>query len=713
MTRIRPPRLSRLLTALSAALLAAAAPAAYVQVTVPASALPTNHPYQQTLRAFLATLASNDYAVATQSFTATTPTDDDARYQLWLLSLNPPVVAEALLPAQAFTLAALEGTNSLALPADPNACQSLAQLAAWPWPGNPYRGSRALQLRALTLAIVDLVMLDTLHEQNPQGSDRADYLGGNLIWLGDTYRLCKAALPPEARAAYETGLIKLARRLVAWGPKGLMTDMDLFAPVGLWYVQQATGDPEMAVLARTYSRPLFTSPAFFNPAGYFVDNGCFDTSYNGISLFFGAWAALATDWPFARDALVKALTLRAHLCFPNPDTGFSGPSAMSSRTSGDPPRDQWQFTDRMQGGAMISPDAVYLATLPDDQALAAAPAKLADTLNRTPPPKLKTRAWCESHWSYRSRFAAVHATPGHLARLRALHAESSPLTLPLYRRDGSFIRAFGEDFVIARFPAYAAAIHTGPVGRSFGHNNLPYGYGGGQLATFWTSASGVTLAGRRRGVQGAVYESWSEWRSWPIHAVSGCTPSGLILTSARIRQPLLERTLDARRAVVTVRGAIPLLAPDTQTETDSGYAYSRTFTADAGGVTVETAVAPGTNAVPVSELYETLPLFLQELPAQTTAVLRVQQAGAWAVATPGDSFPAAEGIRVDRFGGAMEIRLDHPRSVHLSPDWTDGYQTRAHLCTARIALPEPAKKSESRVIRYTIRSATPTQEAPP
>ncbi len=703
--------LTRLLTSLSAALLATAAPAAYVQVTLPVTSLPAHHPYQQTLRTFLATLASNDFAVTPQAFTAITPSDDDARYQLWLLSLTPPAIAEALLPAPAFTLAAIEGTNGLALPADPGACQSLARLAAWSWPGNPYRDNRALQLRALTLAIIDLIMLDTLYEQNPQGSDRADYLGGNLIWIADTYGLCKTALPAEARAAFETGLKKLSRRLAAWGPKGLMTDMDLFAPVGLWYVQKATGDPGMAALAESYSRPLFTNPAFFNEAGYFVDNGCFDTSYNGISLFFGSWAALASDWPFARDAMRNALALRAHLCFPNPDNkGASGPSAMSSRTSADPAHDQWPFPDRLQSAAMLSDDAIYLATLPDDPTLAAIPAKLAGTLNLVKPPVLKARAWHESHWSYRARFASIHAPAGHLARLRALAAAESPLLLSPYRRDGSFIRTFGDAFVIARFPTYAVAIHTGPVGRSFGHNNLPYGYGGGQLSIFWTPASGVTLAGRRRGVQGAVFDSWSEWRAWPIHAVSGCTAAGALLTTARLRQPQTTRHLDATQAVITVSGAIPLLTPDTQTETNSGYAYTRTFTAGAAGVTVDTVVTPGSNAVPVAELYETLPLFLQELPAQTAAVIRVQSSNVWVLAKPGDAFPAAERIRVERFNGAMDIQFDRPRALLLSPGWTDGYQSKARTCTALITLLDPATNGTARSVRYTLHSAAPRTE---
>src|SRR5262249_48290135 len=148
---------------------------------------------------------------------------------------------------------------------------------------------------------------------------RSDFLGGNLIWLGYTYKQVKDVLPAAARAAMEEGLKKLVLRLNRWGPKGSMTDMDLFAPVGLAYTASGLDDAEVRQIAETYSRRLFTEPRYFNPAGYFVDVGCFDTSYNGISLYFSIWAALATDWKFARDAVDRAHRLRAHLCLPDPD----------------------------------------------------------------------------------------------------------------------------------------------------------------------------------------------------------------------------------------------------------------------------------------------------------------------------------------------------------------------------------------------------------
>jgi hypothetical protein len=105
----------------------------------------------------------------------------------------------------------------------------------------------------LVWAAVDLMMLDQWHEQG-QGR-RSDYLGGTVIWLAYVLKASGDVLPEPARKAYEQGLLRMVHRLRDWGPTGLMTDMDLFAPVGLWYAAEAIGDPSLYELAKNYSRP--------------------------------------------------------------------------------------------------------------------------------------------------------------------------------------------------------------------------------------------------------------------------------------------------------------------------------------------------------------------------------------------------------------------------------------------------------------------------
>ena len=224
--------------------------------------------------AYLAGLTETDLAVELKKV-AVAPDggSPEDQYRMWLLTLNLPRVEAAALPASVFTLRALEAGKGILIPAPPHASQMLAWLAKWDYAGNPYFRSAVLKRRAFVLAAVDVMLLDYLYDHNPQGSDRADFLGGNLIWLGYTYQHVKDALPPRCGTAMEAGLKRLVLRLHKWGPRGAMTDMDLFAAVGLRYVAQGLGDPEVTKIAEAYAERLFTDPRLLPPSGILRGRG--------------------------------------------------------------------------------------------------------------------------------------------------------------------------------------------------------------------------------------------------------------------------------------------------------------------------------------------------------------------------------------------------------------------------------------------------------
>jgi len=695
--------------AVSVVLSAAGQPAfgQYRRAEMPVDRLPEEHDYQRVLRGFMATLTEEDFSFERREIEAVEPAEPEAAYRLWLLTLHMPRLEAVPLPAAGFTLAAIESARGLAIPADTSASQAIAWLAGWDYPGNPHRGSRALKLRGFMLAAVDLIMLDHLYEHDPQGANRSDYLGGNLIWIGYTYRIAKDVLPAGVQAAFEAGLKKHVLRLDSWGPTGAMTDMDLFAPVGLWFIHGALDDPEVSRVAERYSRQLFTDPRYFNAAGYFVDNGCFDTSYNGISLYFANWAALATDWGFAREATDQAFRLRAHLCFPDPSGGgSSGPSHPSSRTSGDVPRDQWQFPHRPYGAAMVSAEAIAGAPLPQPEAIRAAAVRIAGDLNQAlaKTPELEPRRWSEGHWSQFLNYPHEHYQPGSYARRLQLEAERSPLLQPLYRREGRFLREFGDAFVISKSESCAVAVFTGPVGRPVGHNGLPYGYGGGQLSVFWTPESGVVIAGRRRGVQGGVYDSYDEWRDWPNHAVSGLTTRNELVSSSRIQLPAIQRDIAGDAGRIVASGTMPKYAADRKSTTPSGMHSTRTFTIDPAGLRVRTVVASD-GAERFTELWETIPVLVRETPGQQPTTIEFRTGAAWAEA-PSGTTAAVEAVRLARFDGAAVITFAEPQAIALGEKpWKDGFQTQAECRNLRIDLlagsARPAQV-ESLAVEYTI-----------
>lgn len=697
----------------SAGLIVGLAQAAYVQVGLPLDQLPQEHDYQKTLRTYMATLTEADFAVEHKPIAVAPITDPEQLYRLWLLPLNPPRLGAAALPPAAFTLGALESQHGIRMPTTPNESQMMAWLAGWDYPGNPYRAMRAVKLRGFVLAAVDLMMLDYLYEHDPRGANRSDYLGGNLIWIGFTYRGVKDILPPEVRAAFEAGLKKHVLRLQKWGPTGLMTDMDLFASVGLRYVYEASADPEVRKIAEDYARLLYTDERYFHPAGYFVDNHCFDTSYNGISLYFATFAALASDWDFIRTAVDKAFRLRARLCFPDPAGGFSGPSHMSARCSSDPPRDQWQFPHRPYGSAMVTDESLYLAPLPTTQAMVIAHGRLITDINSqlSAARRVGTNSWCESHWSGFINFAHDYYKPGYYARRLKLEAEHSPLLKPVYQREGNFVETFERALTIVRFDTYAAAVHTGPVGAMDRRWGRPHGMGGGQLSAFWTPGTGPALLGRRRGIQGRTFDIVDEWRIWPVHAVSGLTASNEWLSSTRIRQPQLRARCSAKAADIEVSEAIPSYAPSNGLVQASSLRYDRRFKLTAEGVQVETAVRCTNGSLRMSELYETIPVFLRETPAQKASVISFKIGNSWTNATPEPCADVSE-VRVERYTNAVVVTFAKPVRARLSPAvWQDGYQTQAECRAVLIDLLDPTERPadfKAAVVSYRI-TAEPGQ----
>ena len=695
---------------IAALAIGAAAQAKYTRVQLPLKELPQEHEYQRGLRQFIGSLTPADLTVELKPIPRAEVDDLEELYRLWVLAKHQPPLSAATLPPEPFMLAAVESEEGLRLPTGPSHSQMLAWLAAWDYPGNPYKGSRALKLRGLVLAAIDIAMLDYLYEHDPRGADRADYLGGNLIWIGYTYLHSKDVLTAKQRAAFESGIRKLVEgHLFKWGPKGLMTDMDLFAPVGLWYLSRAIDDPKFAAACKEYSRQLFTDEHYFHPAGYFVDNACFDVSYNGISIYFGLWAALATDWDFTQAALEKTLELRSHLCFMAPDGSITGPSAMSSRTSADSARDQWQFSHRSLAERMVSTASAYRDPVPDEAAMRQAHGSVIGRMNKglAKQTEAKPGGWREGHWSRYLNFGYIHTPAGHYAELLKLKEQKPERFEPLYKTDATFIREFERAFVIAKQHSWGGAIHTGPVGRDVGHNGLWYGAGGGQVSAFWTPATGTVIVNRTRGVQGVVYNLYGEWRSWPVHGVIGLTGRDELVTSNRIQQPEIQQTVEASRATITASGVMPMYNKNRTATTPSGIAYQRRFELTEAGVTVTTSVKSGEEAPWVKELYETIPVYLGSGRKQPKSKIWFRLEGIWRVPTS-DQRAGVEAVRIERFDGAVVVTFKRPRTVQLSPgEWVDGYQSSARVRAVLVNLIEGAERTKkSRRRPATVKQAS-------
>ncbi len=736
---------------LRAVVLGAAAPATSVPVPPPTpavfqrSTLPEDHPYQKILRDYLRTLPAADFELGvTNAFSVRpVPADPEADYRHYLLTqMLQPLVGTKRgypainAPARLFVLKELETPEGIKRP--PVWAEPAAFVAAWDYPGNPYRQSRALKLRAFVTMCVHLTMLDAQLEHAPEvgAAGRSDWLAPTVILLAHPFPTVRDAVPAAAQQAYLTGLRKMGRRLLDWGPRGEEPQLDVVAPVSLWYVSRALGDAAFAQEVETYARRLLTDERRFHPAGYFVDRGGLDLGYAGQANFFTSWLALASHWPFATNVVARAHRLRAHLCLPEPDGRTYGPSHFQTRYSADAWRDQWEWGRyRNLAASLVTDEAAYLVTTPDAVVLTNAAAQRAGFFNEqirenaylTEPRRmarneeLGNHPWKFSLWqSYNFpamvSFAYEHYPAGAWAHRQKLEREQSPLLRSPFLREGAFLREFAGAFTVAKHTNYAAVLHTGPVGAPGVEDGFlplpgPYGLGGGQLSAFWTPATGSVLLDRRGGMtKDKNMDNLEDWRSWPIHAVSGCRPDGRVFTTGRIQSPRVESTVNGLAGSVRVSGTIPRGMLGQPKVLDGRLDYARTFTLSPAELRVETTLQ-STGQDALGELYETLPVFLRESREQAKAAptqIEFRRPQAWAAA--GTNWTEqVSAVRLTRFGGAVLVEFDRPRRVKLSPaDWEDTYLSRASCRTVLIDLLENQDRprvARSAAVSYRLRAA--------
>lgn len=707
------------------------------------TALPEDHPYQKQLRKFLGTLTEKDFEHGIKGGLKAEPAGDDPEYlyRCFLLTTMPqPLVgtkrgAPAVnAPASLFVLANIEKPEGVMIP--PVWPEPLITFTTWKYPGNTYYNNRALKLRAFVTCCIHLLMLDDQLDNHPErGGNRSDWFGNQLIITAQPYPGFKDVLPAEVQKAYEAGLQKMGRRVFDWGPVGEEPNLEIIATAGLWHVSKAINDPAFSKEAEAYARRLFTDPRFFHPAGYFTDNRGIDMGYQGTTNFFAVWTALASDWPFAKEAVAKCYRLRAHLCLPEPDGSYVGPSHFNSRTSSDAWGDQWEWNGtRDRAAALLTDEAVYLNKLPALEDLKNAPAKRASAFNGQLSENplsgkggyLKNEQIGSHPWKWRmwhsfnfppSVNAGYEFYPnGSYARLRKMQDENSPWLKSPFLRDESFLRDFAQAFTVARFPAHAAIVHSGPVGIPGQEDGLykfagPLGFGGGQLSAFWTPKTGTVILGRRAGNTWAkTFDNIEEWRTWPIHAVSGCNLDGKVFTSGRIRLPDVVSDLQKDQGTVHVSGMIPIEQLGQGKVLQGRIGYQRTFQIDAGKVRVETRLK-ATGQDKVAELYETIPIFLHEAKLQPKAVptsIEFQIKGKWQPATE-EYQDRVEAVKLTRFQGTVRIAFDEPRRVKLAPTvWTDTFLSRARCRNLLIDLLEgatgPAVLKGEKTVRYQISS---------
>jgi len=710
--------------------------------------LPEDHAYQRVLRAYVATLSEKDFThCVTERLHIDTATDTDPEYlyrQYILTMMHQPLVgtkrgAPAITaPPGLFVLSAIETPKGVIPP--PVWPETLIAFAQWDYPGNLYRSSRALKLRAFVTATVLMVMFDNFAELNDANDPppiRPDWHGYQPVFWAAPYPGFKDVLPPDVQKAYEAGLKKIGERMLGWGVRGETCEHDIMSPVGLIYISRAINDPAFAQSVEARTRMLCTDPRYFHPAGYWVERGGIDTGFGGTANLFAAWTALMTDWPFAREAVERTYRLRGHLVLPDPDGWLTGPSHFNSRLGSPASFDQFAFDGaRDNAAAMVTDEAAQFIQTPSPEALKNAPGRRAYMFNedigenpRDSAGRFIRNDEIKNAWPWKLRMWMTYNFPvslnpgyefyrkGAFAHRQELEKKNSPLLKSPFLRGESFIRDFEKAFVVTRQPGFAAILHTGPIGYQSPDDNKaqfkgPMGLSGGQLSAFWTPEAGSVILGLRSGMSyDKSYDLAEAWRTWPNHSVSGATTDGTFFTSARIQKPDATVETHGNKASVKVAGIIPDSVVGQEKTIAGRYDYVRSFGIDDKGVSVETTVS-GDGKEQIAELYETLPVYLRDTEHQakeTPTAIEFQVGGKWGPAT--DQYAEnVQAVRLTRFKGAVVITFDRPRRVKLAPgDWADTWFTKANCRNVLIDLLEnadrPTALKDARKVGYRIEPA--------
>lgn len=227
--------------------------------------------------------------------------------------------------------------------------------------GNPYYQQRSVAIRAV-VAGVGALMRFMKNSEQAAGLNFTDFIGGNLMHVAFTFRLCRDAMPLHVQHAIEDLLYYTCQRLWWLPAHGINSNMDMKAIAGLaqsWLCfsdeARKTTCTESArrILFGTHSATPETtdkSIGLFSKAGYIVEGESPETTYNGVSLLWGMEAYRVTygepDWDFLDDVIQAMVKFKMHQYFIDPDGYQDGPSGYAGRTGNsyvyDQGREYWR-----------------------------------------------------------------------------------------------------------------------------------------------------------------------------------------------------------------------------------------------------------------------------------------------------------------------------------------------------------------------------------
>lgn len=722
---------------------------AAIVVAVPAwhaaaAELPQDHPWQKVLRDHLATYREADFVIANHTFTLPdeyAKVELDRLYRDWIVLGNlgrEPTPAAFHADPAFFTLQRIEGAEIRCFP-EPAA---LAWWTQFDFPGNPYFESKPGMRRALVIAIVDMLMLESAQIADSRNL-KADFMAANLGTWAYTYKHAGALLPPEVQQAYREGMLYFLTKMERLAPRDQNTNMDMREIATLAELSTIFIDSKMQRrLVREARRILFGDPdrepstsdprrGTFHPAGYIGEEDGPETSYNGISLYHLVEAAMIVRahplWEgFMPEVVARMARFKAYNTFPEPDGRFDGPSSWSKRTNAPYANDQRDRPWRRYAEAMLTEESLYRLGIkpgsdlgiygPNGRELMLADIRRGvQRLNRGPKrpegwSHTQPPVWAENHWPADLPYTWDHYVPDSYLQFSQLAVARSPRLLAPYEKAERFNINFDGEFWSLKEGDWGFQVEAVPhMGRGYDVNGSG-ALAGGSLAAFWTRQAGTALLGRLPDKWN--YVTWDKIDRWPTHHLWGRTAEGAAFSSARQREPWVRfDTENQPPQVFVMAGLGGQRTVEKPGIIEGGYVhYRRTFTKKADGLEIESELlSRGTDQV--RELWETLPIFLgptqRRRDGNVQVLIEFRLDDNWQAAPVGELIADVQAVRIRRFQGSVTIEFAQPQRVRLGEPFVTAYQKRDQMQTLNIdllgaagkAVPMPAQAA----VRYTIR----------
>lgn len=678
--------------------------------TPTSTGLPQDFGWQVVLRNYLASLpsASLDVPTGSVTFDATSARSTDDLFQLWVAVQSPsgqisslPSYAALTLPSSAFSLASLEAAAMVGRESPVGG--KTAWYAGWADPGNPWHDDDAVLRRSFVVAAADMIRMQSYVRTTACTRDVrtcGDNSGGALREYG-SIGLAVHARPSSvdacALAAYDLGMRDALASWASYDYASPNADMSMGGLPGMFYVADALGDAALRATAVSHAASVLAMNC--ETAGYcHHQNGTYDASYEGWTMFHVAEAALASGDPAITDWISRMAALRAYQSLVEPSGDVVGPSHFSPATSEPACDDQADYRrfDRDMALASITDEGRYLAfsagqegalDLPAASALGAGIMRELASANddaRTFGPTT-IPAWEPRHYPGEQEPAVRLARPGTFALLDGLRG--SDLALPPVLRSADYARTFDSLLVSARSGGLAAIVHFGRVDRG----DVGSGFGGGSLSALWTRALGAVVLGWNTGSQACgAYTAgtctddrtlrWADYRRWPVHHLVG-ERGAATFSSARILDPDQTVTMLGGGAgdveVVTtgdLGDSTSAQTADPMNVFPGAATLTRTFHLQGGVLTLTTTLAITGTPPMVDALDESIPLFIGTRAADTITVEARLHGGTTFAALGTTPVTNVDEVRVHRGTGVLSITFDAPRRVWLGAEMAGVYQ---------------------------------------